>query len=94
MQLAYAIGVAEPVSVLVNTFGTGKLEDQRLAEIIRETFSLTPAGMIKELNLRRPIYQKTAAFGHFGRTEESFTWEKTDKAEALREAAQLAAATV
>lgn len=94
VQLAYAIGVAEPVSVLVNTFGTGKLEDQRLAEIIRETFSLTPAGMIKELNLRRPIYQKTAAFGHFGRTEESFTWEKTDKAEALREAAQLAAATV
>ncbi len=93
VQLAYAIGVAEPVSVMVNTFGTGKVEDQRLAEIVRENFSLTPAGMIKELQLRRPIYQKTAAFGHFGRTEDTFTWEKTDKAEALREAAQLAVAT-
>ena len=94
VQLAYAIGVAEPVSVHVNTFGTGKVEDQRLAELVRENFSLTPAGMIKELNLRRPIYRETAAFGHFGRTEDSFTWEKTDKAEALREAAQLAVATV
>lgn len=94
VQLAYAIGVAEPVSIHVNTFGTGKVEDQRLAELVRETFSLTPAGMIKELNLRRPIYRETAAFGHFGRTEDSFTWEKTDKAEALREAAQLTAATV
>ncbi len=89
MQLAYAIGVAEPVSVMVNTFGTGKVEDQRLAELVRENFSLTPAGMIKQLNLRRPIYRKTAAFGHFGRTEDAFTWEATDKAEALREAAQL-----
>jgi S-adenosylmethionine synthetase len=94
VQLAYAIGVAEPVSVYVNTFGTGKVEDQRLAELVRENFSLTPGGMIKELNLRRPIYRETAAFGHFGRTEDSFTWENTDKAEALREAAQLAAATV
>jgi S-adenosylmethionine synthetase len=89
VQLAYAIGVAEPVSIMVNTFGTGKVDDARLAEIVRENFSLTPAGMIKSLNLRRPIYQKTAAFGHFGRNEESFTWEATDKAQALREAAQL-----
>ncbi len=89
VQLAYAIGVAEPVSIMVNTFGTGKVEDARLAEIVRENFSLTPAGMIKSLNLRRPIYQATAAFGHFGRSGESFTWEATDKAKALREAAQL-----
>ncbi len=89
VQLAYAIGVAEPVSVHVNTFGTGKVDDARLAEIVRENFSLTPAGMIKSLNLRRPIYQQTAAFGHFGRDGESFTWEATDKAKALREAAQL-----
>jgi S-adenosylmethionine synthetase len=89
VQLAYAIGVAEPVSIMVNTFGTGKVDDERLAEVVRENFSLTPAGMIKSLNLRRPIYQKTAAFGHFGRTEESFTWEATDKASVLREAAQL-----
>lgn len=94
VQLAYAIGVAEPVSVHVNTFGTGKIEDQRLAELVRESFSLTPAGMIKELNLRRPIYRSTAAFGHFGRTEDTFTWEKTDKAESLREAAQLTTAAV
>ncbi len=92
VQLAYAIGVAEPVSVMVNTFGTGKVEDERLAEIVLENFSLTPAGMIQHLNLRRPVYRKTAAFGHFGRTEDSFTWEKTDKAEVLREAAQLTAA--
>jgi S-adenosylmethionine synthetase len=94
VQLAYAIGVAEPVSVMVDTYGTGKVEDQRLAEVIRETFELTPAGMIRQLNLRRPIYRKTAAFGHFGRTEDTFTWEATDKAEALREAAQLTAAAV
>jgi S-adenosylmethionine synthetase len=89
VQLAYAIGVAEPVSIMVNTFGTGKVDDARLSEIVRENFSLTPAGMIKSLNLRRPIYQKTAAFGHFGREGESFTWEATDKSQALREAAQL-----
>jgi S-adenosylmethionine synthetase len=92
VQLAYAIGVAEPVSVMVNTFGTGKAEDQRLAEIVRENFSLTPGGMIKHLGLRRPVYRKTAAFGHFGRTEDTFSWEATDKAEVLREAAQLTAA--
>ena len=94
VQLAYAIGVAEPVSVMVNTFGTGKLDDQRLAEMVRDTFSLTPAGMIKHLDLRRPIYRKTAAFGHFGRTEDTFTWESVDRAESLREAAQLTAAAV
>jgi S-adenosylmethionine synthetase len=94
VQLAYAIGVAEPVSISANSFGTGKISDARLAELVRENFSLTPAGMIKSLNLRRPIYQKTAAFGHFGRTEDSFTWEATDKVEALREAAQLTAAAV
>jgi S-adenosylmethionine synthetase len=94
VQLAYAIGVAEPVSVMVNSFGTGKVEDSRLAELVRENFSLTPAGMIKSLNLRRPIYRATAAFGHFGRTGESFTWEATDKAEILKEAAQLAASSI
>jgi S-adenosylmethionine synthetase len=92
VQLAYAIGVAEPVSVMVNTFGTGKVADDRLTGLIRDNFSLTPKGIIDTLQLRRPIYKKTAAFGHFGRTGEGFTWEKTDKAEALREAAQLAAA--
>jgi len=91
VQLAYAIGVAEPVSIMVNSFGTGKVEDSRLAELVRENFSLTPAGMIKSLNLRRPVYRATAAFGHFGRTGENFTWEATDKAELLREAAQLTA---
>ncbi len=94
VQLAYAIGVAEPVSIMVNSFGTGKVEDARLAELVRDTFSLTPAGMIKSLDLRRPIYRKTAAFGHFGRTEDSFSWEKTDRADALRESAQLATTSV
>jgi len=93
VQLAYAIGVAEPVSVNVNTFGTGRVEDYRLAELVRENFVLTPGGMIKHLELRRPIYRRTAAYGHFGRTEETFTWERTDKAEALKEAAQLTATT-
>jgi S-adenosylmethionine synthetase len=92
VQLAYAIGVAEPVSVMVNTFGTGKVEDERIAELIRENFSLKPGGMIDQLNLRRPIYRKTAAFGHFGRTEDTFTWEATNKVDVLREAAQLVAA--
>ena len=91
VQLAYAIGVAEPVSVMVDSFGTGKIEDQRMSEIVRENFDLTPAGMIKELDLRRPIYQKTAAFGHFGRPEDTFTWEKTIKADALRSGAELTA---
>jgi S-adenosylmethionine synthetase len=90
VQLAYAIGVAEPVSIMVNTFGTGRIDDFKLSELVRDNFSLTPAGMIKHLNLRRPIYQQTARFGHFGRTGEGFTWEVADKAETLRELAQLA----
>jgi S-adenosylmethionine synthetase len=92
VQLAYAIGVAEPVSVMVNTFGTGTVSEERLVEVIRSTFNLTPKGMIETLKLRRPIYQKTAAFGHFGRSEDTFTWEATDKAMALKEAMQPAAA--
>ncbi|HEV8039110.1 MAG TPA: methionine adenosyltransferase [Bryobacteraceae bacterium] len=92
VQLAYAIGVAEPVSVMVNTFGTGQLEEERIVELIRELFPLTPKGMIDHLKLRQPIYRKTAAFGHFGRTESSFTWEATDKAEALREGSRTAVA--
>jgi S-adenosylmethionine synthetase len=92
VQLAYAIGVAEPVSVMVNTFGTGTVEEARIVELIRSHFKLTPKGMIDSLKLRRPIYRKTAAFGHFGRTEDTFSWEATDKAEALRQDAQVAAA--
>src|SRR5581483_6005757 len=92
VQLAYAIGVAEPVSVMVNTFGTGTIPEERLVELVRANFSLTPKGMIEHLKLRRPIYRKTAAFRHFGRTEDSFSWEATDKAAALKEAAQSAAA--
>ncbi len=87
VQLAYAIGVADPVSVAVETYATGAIDDDRLAELIRENFPLTPRGMIEYLKLRRPIYRATAAFGHFGRTEETFTWEATGKAEALREQA-------
>jgi S-adenosylmethionine synthetase len=89
VQLAYAIGVAEPVSVLVETFGTGKLSPAKLTELVRKNFSLTPKGIIESLNLRRPIYKLTAAYGHFGRTEPSFTWEATDKAAALAEQAGL-----
>ena len=92
VQLAYAIGVAEPVSVLVETFGTGKLSPAKLTELVRKNFSLTPKGIIESLNLRRPIYQKTAAYGHFGRTEPEFTWESTEKAAALVEQAGLVAA--
>lgn len=84
VQLAYAIGVAEPVSVLVNTFGTGKVEEAILTEIVRANFPLTPKGIIDHLKLRRPIYRKTAAFGHFGRSEGSFSWEALDKVEALK----------
>ncbi len=86
VQLAYAIGVADPVSVAVDTFGTGQIDENRLVELIREHFPLTPKGMIDHLRLRRPIYQKTAAFGHFGRTEETFSWEATDMAAALKAA--------
>ncbi|MCC6292002.1 MAG: methionine adenosyltransferase [Bryobacterales bacterium] len=91
VQLAYAIGVAEPVSVRVDTFGTGKLPEERLVAVVREVFPLTPKGMIEHLNLRRPIYRDTAAFGHFGRTESTFTWENTAKAEELRTAASATA---
>ena len=87
VQLAYAIGVAEPVSVLIETFGTGKLSGQKLSELVRSNFKLTPKGIIESLNLRRPIYKKTAAYGHFGREDSDFTWEATDKAAALREQA-------
>jgi S-adenosylmethionine synthetase len=93
VQLAYAIGVAEPVSVLVDTFGTGKVSREVLGDLVRKNFSLTPKGIIESLNLRRPIYQKTAAYGHFGRTDPDFTWEKTDKAEALKEGAKAAQAS-
>jgi S-adenosylmethionine synthetase len=92
VQLAYAIGVAEPVSVMVNTFGTGKVEESRLVELIRQHFPLTPKGMIDHLQLRRPIYRKSAAFGHFGRSEDTFSWEKADKAEVLRADAHAAVA--
>jgi S-adenosylmethionine synthetase len=92
VQLAYAIGVAEPVSVNVNTFGTGTTPDDHIVELIRANFPLTPRGIIDHLKLRRPIYQKTAAFGHFGRTESTFSWEATDKAEILRNSAQLVGA--
>ncbi len=84
VQLAYAIGVAEPVSVYVDCFGTSKIDEGKLSDIVRANFNLTPKGIIETLDLRRPIYQKTAAFGHFGRTEDSFSWEKTDKADRLR----------
>jgi S-adenosylmethionine synthetase len=87
VQLAYAIGVAEPVSVTVNTFGTGVIPDDRFTDLVRENFVLTPRGIIDTLKLRRPIYRKTAAFGHFGRSEDTFSWEATDKAEALKEQA-------
>jgi S-adenosylmethionine synthetase len=88
VQLAYAIGVAEPVSVLVDTFHTGKIAENTLEDLVRETFQLTPKGIIESLRLRRPIYKKTAAYGHFGRKDPDFTWEATDKAAQLREKAQ------
>ena len=93
VQLAYAIGVAEPVSVSVNTFGTGAIPDSRFTHLVRENFNLTPRAIIDHLKLRRPIYRKTAAFGHFGRTEDTFTWEFTDKAEALKDHAAAHAGT-
>ena len=87
VQLAYAIGVAEPVSVMVDTFETGAMPEDRLVELVRDTFSLTPLRIIDHLQLRRPIYRRTAAYGHFGRTEPEFTWERTDKVADLRSAA-------
>ena len=89
VQLAYAIGVADPVSVLVETFGTGKIDEAKISELVREHFELTPKGIIETLDLRRPIYRKSAAFGHFGRTDPEFKWEHTDKADGLRNSAGL-----
>ncbi|HYA31148.1 MAG TPA: methionine adenosyltransferase [Thermodesulfovibrionales bacterium] len=89
VQIAYAIGVPEPVSILVDTFGTGRIEQEAMVRLIKNNFSLTPKGIIDALDLRRPIYRKTAAYGHFGRDDEDFTWEKTDKAAALRKEAKL-----
>jgi len=83
VQLAYAIGVAEPVSVYIDTHGTGRVDEVKLAEAVRKNFELTPKGIIEALDLRRPIFKETARFGHFGRTGDAFTWEKTDKADAL-----------
>jgi S-adenosylmethionine synthetase len=89
VQLAYAIGVADPVSVLVDTFGTARVDEAKIEKLVREHFQLTPAGIISSLNLRRPIYQKTASYGHFGRNDPDFSWETADKAAALRSAAGL-----
>jgi S-adenosylmethionine synthetase len=91
VQIAYAIGVAEPVSVMAETFGTGTLPEEKITRLIREFFPLTPKGIIEALDLRRPIYRATAAYGHFGRTGPGFTWERTDRADALRKAAGLTA---
>jgi S-adenosylmethionine synthetase len=85
VQVAYAIGVAEPVSINVNTFGTGKVSEERMAELVRETFDMRPRAIIEQLDLLRPIYRKTAAYGHFGRELPEFTWERTDKAALLKE---------
>jgi S-adenosylmethionine synthetase len=93
VQISYAIGIAEPTSVSVNTFGTGKIPEARLVELVRAHFDLRPVGLLRMLDLLRPIYRKTAAYGHFGRKEPEFTWERTDKAEALRDAAGLGSST-
>ena len=84
IQISYAIGVAEPTSISVNTFGTAKIDEDRLSQLVRENFDLRPRQIINKLYLKRPIYQQTAAYGHFGREESAFTWEKTDKVEALQ----------
>jgi S-adenosylmethionine synthetase len=89
IQVSYAIGVAEPTSITVETFGTGKIAESRLVEIVREHFDLRPKGLIAQLGLLKPIYRPTASYGHFGRTEDSFSWEKTDKVDALRASAGL-----
>jgi S-adenosylmethionine synthetase len=92
VQLAYCIGVAQPVSVLVDTFGTGTISETTIAKIVQEVFNLTPKGIIQTLDLKRPIYRSTASYGHFGRTPEDghFTWEKTDRVEDLKKAAACA----
>ncbi|HEX7764770.1 MAG TPA: methionine adenosyltransferase domain-containing protein, partial [Cellvibrio sp.] len=86
IQVSYAIGVAEPTSISINTFGTGKISDAGIINLIREHFDLRPRGLIQMLDLKRPIYRQTAAYGHFGRELPDFTWEKTDKADALKKA--------
>ena len=86
LQVSYAIGVAEPTSISVETFGTGKIADEKIIDLIRENFDLRPKGLIAMLELKKPIYKKTAAYGHFGRIEDEFSWEKTDKKEALASA--------
>jgi S-adenosylmethionine synthetase len=88
VQLAYAIGVAKPVSILVDTFGTGVIPEDKIINLIQEYFDLRPAGIIKELDLRKPVYRQTAAYGHFGRTDIELSWERTDKAELLKNAAR------
>jgi S-adenosylmethionine synthetase len=92
IQVAYAIGVAHPVSLMIETFGTGKVPAADLSRIVREEFDLRPGAIVRDLDLRRPIFQKTAAYGHFGRSDHDFTWERTDRADALRTAAGLASA--
>jgi len=87
IQISYAIGVAEPTSITIDTFGTGKISNEAITKLVREHFDLRPKGLIKMLNLLRPIYTQTAAYGHFGRTEADLTWERTDKADTLRKAA-------
>jgi S-adenosylmethionine synthetase len=89
VQLAYAIGVADPVSILVDTFNTGKLPQPKVVKLVRDFFPMTPKGIIDHLKLRRPIYRKTAAYGHFGRQEPEFTWERTDLAEKIKKSAGL-----
>jgi S-adenosylmethionine synthetase len=89
IQFAYAIGVADPVSVMVNTYGTGKIADEKIVELVRKHFALKPKEILEHLNLRRPIFRKTATYGHFGREDPDFTWEKTDKAEVLKQDAAL-----
>jgi S-adenosylmethionine synthetase len=89
IQVSYAIGVAEPTSIMVETFGTGKIDDDKIEKLVRKYFDLRPRGIINMLDLLKPVYRATAAYGHFGRTEEGFSWEKTDKAEQLRDAAGL-----
>jgi S-adenosylmethionine synthetase len=84
VQLAYAIGVAEPVSVMVDTYGTGEVSDEKLAAAVRAIFPVKPAGLIRHLELKRPIYRRTAAYGHFGREDQGFTWERTDMVDALK----------
>jgi S-adenosylmethionine synthetase len=94
LQISYAIGVAQPISLMVETYGTGKVSDETILELVRKHFDLRPAGIIKMLDLRRPIYKQTAAYGHFGRTDIDLPWERTDKAETLRAEAGLALAGV